>query len=327
MPKVLFTADWHIKLGQKNVPINWQKNRYMTLFDIISNKAKEYNVSTVIIGGDIFDRMPNIEELELYFSFVAKMKDISDIKVIIYSGNHEAVKKDTTFLTNLKAITKAISSNVDIIDEIVTIDNIDYIPYNRLKYFVNNGINNPSNILCTHVRGEIPPHVKPEIDLNKLSSWDIVLAGDLHSHSNTQLNIIYPGSPLTTSFHRKLTTTGVVVLDTSTKVWEFVEIDLPQLIRKTVSSEAEMVQTDYNHTIYELEGDISDLASINIKNDLLDKKIVKKVSESSLALKSTMSLEDEVRLYLTSILKLDQEKINEVLNLLNDSTIKEAILG
>ena len=28
---ILFTADWHIKLGQKNVPIPWACSRYNLL--------------------------------------------------------------------------------------------------------------------------------------------------------------------------------------------------------------------------------------------------------------------------------------------------------
>jgi len=25
---ILFTADWHLKLGQKNVPVTWARNRF-----------------------------------------------------------------------------------------------------------------------------------------------------------------------------------------------------------------------------------------------------------------------------------------------------------
>ena len=31
--KILFSADWHIKVGQKNVPREWQINRYKQLFE------------------------------------------------------------------------------------------------------------------------------------------------------------------------------------------------------------------------------------------------------------------------------------------------------
>jgi DNA repair exonuclease len=42
-----------------------------------------------IIGGDLFDRLPNMEELELYFTFIRRVQ----IPTIIFDGNHEATKK------------------------------------------------------------------------------------------------------------------------------------------------------------------------------------------------------------------------------------------
>ena len=50
---ILFTADWHIKLGQKNVPLEWAKNRYQMFFDQIL--VLEEDVDLHIIGGDLFD--------------------------------------------------------------------------------------------------------------------------------------------------------------------------------------------------------------------------------------------------------------------------------
>ncbi len=67
---ILFTADWHLKLGQKNVPKKWALNRYELFFEAIREKEKTCKMH--IIGGDLFDRLPSMEELELYFSFVSK---------------------------------------------------------------------------------------------------------------------------------------------------------------------------------------------------------------------------------------------------------------
>ena len=50
---ILFTADWHIKLGQKNVPIAWACSRYEHFFEQIHNLEKEVDLH--IIGGDLFD--------------------------------------------------------------------------------------------------------------------------------------------------------------------------------------------------------------------------------------------------------------------------------
>src|SRR5574339_1196352 len=126
--KIAFTADWHIKLGQKNVPVEWQINRYNSIVDQI-NKAK---VDLVIIGGDIFDRVPSLDELNLYFNLVAKFQ----YETIIYAGNHEATGRSSTFLSQLKDVTTAVNSKVSIIDEFVTEPEFQILPYNELKNFI-----------------------------------------------------------------------------------------------------------------------------------------------------------------------------------------------
>ena len=104
--------------------------------------------------------------------------------------------------------------------------------------------------MFTHVRGEIPPHVKPEVDLGRFDDFPVVFAGDLHAHSNTQRNIVYPGSPMTTSFHRQEVETGYLLINPKDWSWNWWPFTLPQLIRKTVRKAEDMVPTNYHHTIY-----------------------------------------------------------------------------
>ena len=49
---ILFTADLHIKLGQKNVPVDWAINRYRMFFQQVYEL--EPKIDLHIIGGDIF---------------------------------------------------------------------------------------------------------------------------------------------------------------------------------------------------------------------------------------------------------------------------------
>ena len=91
---ILFTADWHLKLGQKNVPLPWACSRFELFFDTI--RGLELGVNMHIIGGDLFDRVPTMDELTLYFDFI---KDVS-IPTYIFDGNHEATKKNKTFFSN-----------------------------------------------------------------------------------------------------------------------------------------------------------------------------------------------------------------------------------
>ena len=67
---ILFTADWHIKLGQKNVPTSWACTRYQMFYEQVQEAIDEHGVTLHIIGGDLFDRVPSMDELTLYFDFV-----------------------------------------------------------------------------------------------------------------------------------------------------------------------------------------------------------------------------------------------------------------
>tara|TARA_R100000278_G_scaffold550_1_gene1280 strand:- start:115 stop:1074 length:960 start_codon:yes stop_codon:yes gene_type:complete len=317
---ILFTADWHLKLGQKNVPREWALNRYKMFFEQVHSLEKQCNMH--IIGGDLFDRLPNMEELELYFSFIREVT----VPTLIYDGNHEATKKNKTFFTQLKQVSRDINPLVQIVD--ISYHDSDFgfgvLPYadlhrkGSIEKFVQ------TEPLFTHVRGEIPPHVKPEVDLDRFEDFPIVFAGDLHAHSNTQRNIVYPGSPMTTSFHRTEVKTGYILINPDDWSWIWEPFDLPQLLRKTVSDPTEMIPTDFHHTIYEIEGDIQDLAAIK-NSELLDKKVVKRSSEATLVIEKDMSIQEELAEYLAYILELEEDKIQSIVGTFNDYAQKVAV--
>lgn len=285
--------------------------RYLKLFQKLGDISK--SVDMVVLGGDIFDKLPNTEEIGLYFELISMF----DVPTFIFDGNHEATKKGHTFLHHLSSASSKVNSNVHILEEPCEIHNIDFIPYTHLKTFDPNDFHN--ELLCTHVRGDIEPHVKAEIDLDKLSGWDTVLAGDLHSYTNSQRNILYPGSPLTISFHRSKVSTGVIVFDTDTMSHEWIELELPQLIRKTVEDPEDMVKTTYDHTIYELLGSVTELSGLKLDDSILDKKIIDKEYSSTLTL-DNMTIEEELTKYLSEIQKLTQRDIDRVIKEYHDCT-------
>ena len=312
---ILFTADWHIKLGQKNVPTAWACARYQMFFEQVQDAIDEHGVTLHIIGGDLFDRVPSMDELTLYFDFVKQQK----VRTIIYDGNHEATRKNHTFFSNLIRATNSINPLVEVVTETYYEDNWAILPYADLhkKKQIENI---EADVLFTHVRGEIPPHVVPEVDLDRFDKFDVVFAGDLHAHENTQRNIVYPGSPMTTSFHRNEVQTGYLIIDDNFD-WTWHEFNLPQLIRKTVEDPSEMVQTMFHHTIYEVEGDVQDLAKVK-NSDLLDKKVVKREVEATLNLHGDMTISDELGVYLKEILSLDDNKIRNIMGVFNDYSAK-----
>jgi len=315
--KILFTADIHIKLGQKNVPIDWALNRYKLFIEQLQQIQSSCDL--LVLGGDVFDRMPTMDELEVYFDLIASIT----IPCIIYAGNHEALKKDTTFFSYLKRSTTRLNSLVTVIDDYHQIENMDFIPYNKLKEFEKAPHLTHGDICFTHVRGEIPPHVKPEIDLALFDRWQVVLAGDLHSYDNCQRNILYPGSPVTTSFHRNRVDTGVIVFDSVTLAHEWIKLELPQLIRKTIRAGDAMPATEYDHTIYEIEGDMAELGSL-ADSSLIDKKVVKRQSDTALILDPNMTLAAELQEYLTYILQLPEKTVEDIVQVLNNNLDKIA---
>lgn len=309
--KLIVIADIHIKLGQKNVPKDWAINRYNLFFEQVADAEK--NVDMIVIPGDIFDRMPTLEELTLYFQFIAQRK----VPTIISTGNHEATKKGKSFFTELKGVSERLNPLVQVVVDYIHEDNAGFyvVPYEFIKK-KDIWEELEAKPVFTHVRGEIPPHVKPEIPLEWLSKFPVVFAGDLHSHSNTQKNIVYPGSPMTTSFHRGEVETGYILVNDDW-TWEWKSFDLPQLIRKTVSDPSEMIPTEFHHTIYELEGSIKDLSKIE-NNELLDKKLVKRSSDTALVLDKKMSISDELMEYLRYIQELKESEIENIMEVFNE---------
>lgn len=314
--KILFVADIHIKLGQKNVPTEWSLNRYKLFIEQLMQQSVQADM--LVIGGDIFDKLPNMEELEVYYDMVSNCA----LPTLIYAGNHESVKKNTTFFTHLKKVTNRLNPLVTVLDDYYTHYEgealFDIIPYNKLKEYEKDPRKFNAKLLFTHVRGEIPPHVKPEVDLSIFDRWQTVLAGDLHSYENSQGNILYPGSPVTTSFHRNVVDTGVILFDTETHTHEWLKLVLPQLIRKTIKAGEEMIATDYHHTIYEIEGDMAELGAMQ-DSELIDKKIVKRETDTALILDPKMTLTQELKEYLAYILQLGDTEIDDCVHVLNSN--------
>ncbi len=310
--RLLFSADWHIKLGQKNVPKVWQKNRFLRMVSELNDGFALNLCDRHIVGGDILDRFdPTAEELELYFECIARINHPTDI----YTGNHELVGKTHSVLFNLAEETARCNPLVRIITEPYRSEEYDIIDFTELHKTKWKPAK--SKLAFTHVRGCIPPHVEPEIDLSRFDNYDLVVTGDLHSHQNTQSTeagtpLVYPGSPLTTSFHRARTqnTNGYLVVDTQTLDWKWFDLGiLPQLIRKTIQVGEEMVADEYDRVIYEVEGDIAELKGVK-DSDLLDKKVNKNVGKgATLDLSKNEGITRELVLYLTEIQKLPETRV------------------
>ena len=310
MTKILCSADWHIILHKKKVPYEWQTNRFKQMFRKLI--ALEQSCDVHIIAGDIFDKKPEPDEICLFLSYINSVT----IPTYIIPGNHEATRKGESFFEYFTQENAIKNENVHVFTRngraTVGSTSFQFFPYGEMQVG-----NLPTyvedDILVTHIRGEVPPHITPEYDFSLLSPWGLCLLGDLHfNHRYADTNCYYPGSPLNTTFDRDDKREYGVdiydVVDSRNYTREFHDLKLPKLLRKTISVGEEMIPDEINHVVYEVKGSLDELAKIE-NSELLDKKMVEKpAEESTLDLKGKTTYE-ELEIYLNYIKVADVEAV------------------
>jgi DNA repair exonuclease SbcCD nuclease subunit len=299
MINILVSADWHINLHKKKVKYNWSVNRFKQFFTQILELEQSHDIH--IISGDIFDKKPEPDEICLFLDYINSVK----IPTYIIPGNHEATKKGSSFLEHFCEHNAINNSLVHIFTKNTRIKVKDqqfyFFPYGEVET-KNLLAHQPGEILVSHIRGEVPPHITEEFDFERLRPWNLILLGDLHFyHRHRDFNAWYPGSPLNTSFDRDTSRDyGVISIEFSSinqyKV-NFINLDLPKLIRKTVKNKEQMKPDDKHYVIYEITGSLDELAAVE-NSELLDKKIAVKPSSQATLNLHNLSLVEEVEQYL-----------------------------
>ena len=310
MTKILCSADWHIILHKKKVPYDWQVNRFREMFRKLI--ALEQSCDVHIIAGGIFDKKPEPDEICLFLSYINSVT----IPTYIIPGNHEATKKGESFFEYFTQENAIKNENVTVFTRngraSVGETNFCFFPYGEMQ---NDNLPQyvKGDILVTHIRGEVPPHISPEYDFSRLSAWGLCLLGDLHfNHRYGDTNCYYPGSPLNTTFDRDDTREyGVDVYDYNsdgTFNRRFHNLNLPKLVRRTITAGEAMPTDAKNHVIYEVKGSLDELAKIE-NTELLDKKMVEKPADDSTLDLKGKTIYEELEIYLNHIKVSDVETV------------------
>ena len=305
--KILQVADIHINLHKKKIPYEWQTNRFKMLFDKLLELEKSCDV--VVLAGDIFDKKPEPDEICLFLSYANSVTK----PTLAIPGNHEASTKGNTFLEHFETEHAINNPNFMLRTKNSRIEvggqSFQLFPYGKMqvgnipKYV-------EGDILVTHIRGEVPPHITAEFDFDKIKSWPLTLLGDLHfQHKYKDYNVYYSGSPLNTTFDRNNNREyGVNIIDYNNSndySVSFHDLQLPKLLRYTVDVGTELTKDIYHHVVYEVTGTIDKLSKIQ-NHELLDKKIAEKPQENSVLDLSDKTLKEELEAYLDFI-KVDNK--------------------
>lgn len=311
--KILSVADIHINLHKKKIPYEWQYDRFKQLFERLLTLEKECDV--VVIAGDIFDKKPEPDEMCLFLDYANSVTK----PTISIPGNHEATSKGKTFLEHFEKEQAINNRNFKLFTENSRIEingqGFQLFPYGSVQTdnvpdYVDD------DILVTHIRGEVPPHITAEFDFEKLRKWKLVLLGDLHfRHKYKDYSVYYPGSPLNTTFDRDENRKyGVDIINLHTidnYTVDFIDLKLPKLIRKVANAGETLIEDEYNHVIYEITGSIDELSKVK-NHKLLDKKIASKPSESAKLDLLDLTLIEELEKYLDYIKVEDKNSVLEL---------------
>jgi exonuclease SbcD len=86
--KILHTADWH--LGHRLLEHS-QIEEQILFLNWIENYIIDQKIDVLLISGDIFDTgSPSHQSLEMYYSFLVKLKATTCKSIIITGGNHDS---------------------------------------------------------------------------------------------------------------------------------------------------------------------------------------------------------------------------------------------
>jgi DNA repair exonuclease SbcCD nuclease subunit len=190
------------------VPKEWQISRYNLFIDDIIRECVTQN-AVLVLAGDLLDSAsPLKEELQLFMYFLHELNKAS-IDTLLVSGNHCSIKRGSSILDYL---------------EVSQFENVYYrknYHHSNIEFHLCNHdeihnytpvITKPRNILISHARCAIPPHITEEIDMEAFTApYDLCILGDIHmAHSFG--NTYYTNNPVNKIFEESVNT-GYLVVD------------------------------------------------------------------------------------------------------------------
>lgn len=234
--KILHTSDWH--LGKILHEYSLIEDQIFLLNKLVEFIKKNHH-DILIIAGDIYDRsIPSREAVKAFSNFIVNLRKISDISVVIISGNHDSADR-LAYLSDILVFKNIyLQTDVSFVDKPISIGNVDIyaIPFldpyvfdfssdiedekkdkktheNAVKKVIEKIKNNLDkekiNVCVAHLftRGAVSSDSERnfvgttgEVDSTIFSCFDYTALGHLHRPQKVDENIYYSGSPLKYSF-------------------------------------------------------------------------------------------------------------------------------
>jgi len=282
--KYTVTGDIHLNLSKNT---EWEVSRFNKYIDVlVENKASS---DILVLSGDIFDKpRPLLEEIKLFYEALKKLsKAYKDIFII--DGNHERADVNLTTFDSLPNVYFTYYKCYELKDEKFTITLLSHSQLHLLKELPTKS----NNILISHFRCDVPPHIKEEVDVTYISkNFDYCIASDIHMHYKPYLNIEYTSQPYNTNYKEK-EENGYMILgiEDGTYNIEYKSLDLPNKLKLTMTAD------EYKCKFEELKNNIN-LYKIVIEDEANNTK--------------DLPINDNIMLSFRPKIYVDKEQENEI---------------
>lgn len=322
MKRFICTGDIHVSI-KKDIPEQWQVNRYHLLFTQLAQDCVREEAD-LIIAGDLLDKAaPTLQELQLVFTFFKVLEDAGVLTYLI-SGNHETISSGKCTFSYLKDI---LPGNVSLmsgktlgIEEDCELHFMSHCDLN----FDQGAATDKTQILVTHFRTGVSTYILEELDTEKLCApYDLVIAGDIHSNYEKG-KLVYTNQPINSCFETKPDTGGLLLeLDQGLASYRRIKTNLPSLVQVNCESVEDLDKCIFNTTDFyrvSVTGSLKELraAKVNLPNVKLDRlprisDLVEDYSESESACEE-MALDMQLVEYLKKV-PYSEDNIQKMLDI------------
>lgn len=325
MKKYIISGDWHIKFS-RDLPAQWQLNRYQLLQEKIISLCKEHDAD-LILSGDVLDRSrPVLQDLNILISLFNSLND-NDITTYLISGNHEGLAEgDSTFdyldVMKTYGIHYDHAYEIDLVEEEnIRIHMLSHCTLNTSETYEFTYAEGAKHILVSHFRPNVNYFIREEIDVESLlEPYNLCIASDIHENFEAD-KLIYTNSPLNCSFEKE-PKHGCILLtiDQGEVNVERIKLNLPNMVQISCLSKEYPPETDdYNFFRIEVTGSLTELRQIENSSGNIKVVKVPLVAESYVEGKDEENVEKPLKVELADYmleLGYEEDRIGRMFSIL-----------
>lgn len=329
MRSLIVSGDQHISV-KKDIPIEWQLNRFRLLFKSYVDLCKKHSAD-LILTGDLFHAANENKWEKRLFLELINLLEREEIRTHIIIGNHENMGAQGSTLDYFQPD----FDNLDWVQYHPTISfkkeegcELVFVGHNQLQAWLDSGDTEweGTRIIFSHFRPTVNKFIQEEIDVQKfISTSSLCICSDIHLPLTLcDGRLVYTNSPLNTHFEPKPDCGCLLLtLDSGEVSYKRLVLSLPNLIQITTTASAfeDTVDTVDYYRI-EVTGTPEELRSIKTESPNTKLLKIPELQETYAELEVTkevkdQSLQDALIGYMQE-LQMSEGSIQKMMEIINE---------